>query len=149
MPRAPYAGQWDTSSQLWEGLLDKHRVTGGPAQLGIMHRLACDYAYLGRFPESIALNEKILAAMKAQSSPNHAELAWLLMTFGITCQRAKDFDRADRLLREAAGALPQASGLLPRGGNRDCARFLGPESVLATAVRRGRAGHPGGSLFFR
>jgi serine/threonine protein kinase/tetratricopeptide (TPR) repeat protein len=95
------AGQWESSARLRKQLLDKQRATGGPPPLDIMHHLALDYAYLGKFPESIALHEKVLEALKAQHSSGHGALGWPLTTFGVTCQRAQEFDRADRLFQEA------------------------------------------------
>jgi serine/threonine protein kinase len=98
------AGQWDRSAQLWERLLEKRRNLDGPTHastLGTMHGLALSYAYTGRLTESIALHEVLLELVKATNGLDHHEVAWPLTTLAVTCQRARDFDRADRLFREA------------------------------------------------
>jgi tetratricopeptide (TPR) repeat protein len=98
------AGQWETSVQLLEPLLDKVRIICGPAHsltLATMHTLALCYAYLGRLAESIALHEQLLELIQSANGLDHHAVAWPLTTFAVTCQRARDFDRADHLFRQA------------------------------------------------
>jgi tetratricopeptide (TPR) repeat protein len=94
------AGQWDTSVQLCEQLLEKRQALYGPTHpdtLGTLQHLAQCYAYMGRLTESIALHETLLERVK---STNGCDPYWPLLTIAVTCQRAGNFDRADRLFRE-------------------------------------------------
>jgi serine/threonine protein kinase/tetratricopeptide (TPR) repeat protein len=94
------AGQYDTSAHLWAQLLEKHQALYGPTHpttLGTMNDLARCYAYMGRLTESIALHETLLERVK---STNGCDPYWPLLTFAVTCQRAGNFNRADRLFRE-------------------------------------------------
>jgi serine/threonine protein kinase len=98
------AGQWDTSAQLFNRLLNQRRILLGPTHsstLATMHHLAMCYAQMGRHTESIALHETLLELIQTTNARNHGEVAWLLTTFAITCQRAGKFDRAETLFREA------------------------------------------------
>jgi tetratricopeptide (TPR) repeat protein len=93
------AGEWDTSAQLWELLLQKRRDLGGPTDPRTMHELAITYSQMGRFAESITLHERALENLRSTAGPGGQ--IWCLMTFAHACMRAGQLDRAERLLREA------------------------------------------------
>jgi tetratricopeptide (TPR) repeat protein len=98
------AGQYDTSLQILERLLEKRKTLHGPVHsstLGTMHQLALCYAYMGRLTESIALHATLVDLIKATKGLDHHAVAGPLFTFAVTCQRASDFDRADRLFRDS------------------------------------------------
>jgi hypothetical protein len=96
------AGQWDMCLQLLEPLLEKQRIASGPTDddtLTTMNDVARCYGFQDRFAESIALHEKLLDALNA----THASLQrkiWAMLTFACVCQRAGQYDKADRLFRE-------------------------------------------------
>jgi hypothetical protein len=64
-----------------------------------MHNLAINYTQMGRFADSVALHELILQHQERTGEPG----VWTMMTFAVACQGNGQFDRAERLLREAVG----------------------------------------------
>jgi serine/threonine protein kinase/tetratricopeptide (TPR) repeat protein len=96
------AGQWDMCLDLLEPLLEKQRRHFGPTHadtLRTMNDVARCYGFQDRFAESIALHEKLLGALKSSNASMQRKI-WPMLTFACVCQRAGEYDKADRLFRE-------------------------------------------------
>jgi serine/threonine protein kinase len=92
------AGDWPRAMRLLEQVVETEEVLRGPTAAGASdsaHKLAMVYEDAGKYLESAARQEKILALRRAVVGPD-----WYVMyTCAKAYQRARELDEADRLLR--------------------------------------------------
>jgi tetratricopeptide (TPR) repeat protein len=113
-------GQFEISVRLLEDLVEKQSRICGPLHeqtLDTMHGLALAYTDGGRFADSITMHEREWDALKSLSHDQFPRI-WERLTFAQACLRAGEFDRAERLLREALEEIRKRGTPRPLQGSR-------------------------------
>jgi serine/threonine protein kinase len=126
-------GDWPRAMRLLEQVIEKDEALRGPTAAGASLSaavLAMTYEDAGKYLESAARQEKILALRASTVGPDWS----VMLSCARTYQRAGKLDEADRLLRDALENRPKRKDST---GQIDLAHIL--ESLSLNALLQNRA----------
>jgi tetratricopeptide (TPR) repeat protein len=132
------AGDWQRAMQLLEQVVKKVEALRGPTAAGASdsaHKLAMLYQDAGKYLESAARQEKVLALRESTGSPD-----WYVMhTCAMAYQLAGKLDEADRLIRQVVEHHRKEKGPM---GQVSLARALELQSLIVLLQNRPAEAEP-------